>query len=82
MTARRDSVAAARIPSRIRRMAFGNFGDVAPVGEDVSELRIHYGPGYRGISSSMAMKSVCFCVGVTRNPGQQTLNQQSARQQQ
>ena len=43
----RDSVAKAKIAGRIRRMAFGNFGDVAPVGEGVSELRIHYGPGYR-----------------------------------
>ena len=29
------------------RMSLGNFGDAAPVGEGVSELRIHYGPGYR-----------------------------------
>ena len=32
---------------RVRRIAHGNFGDIAPVGEGVSELRIHYGPGYR-----------------------------------
>ena len=32
---------------RIKRLAFGNSGDIAPVGEGVSEMRIHYGPGYR-----------------------------------
>ena len=43
----RDSVARVRIATRIRRMELGNFGDVKPVGEGVSELRITYGPGYR-----------------------------------
>ena len=44
----RDSMARARITTRIRRIELqGNFGDVAPVGEGVGELRIHYGPGYR-----------------------------------
>jgi putative addiction module killer protein len=43
----RDRQARLRIVSRIRRMSLGNLGDVKPVGEGVSELRIDYGPGYR-----------------------------------
>lgn len=42
-----DIRARARIQARIERLAAGNPGDVEPVGEGVSELRISYGPGYR-----------------------------------
>lgn len=43
----RDVRARARVQVRIERLAAGNPGDVQPVGEGVSELRIDYGPGYR-----------------------------------
>ena len=43
----RDIQARARILIRIERLAAGNPGDVKPVGEGISELRIDYGPGYR-----------------------------------
>ena len=43
----RDIRARAKVLSRIDRLELGNPGDIAPVGDGVSELRIHYGPGYR-----------------------------------
>jgi putative addiction module killer protein len=43
----RDRVAKARIDIRIRRLSLGNPGDVRPVGDGISELRIDHGPGYR-----------------------------------
>ncbi|KAA0698189.1 type II toxin-antitoxin system RelE/ParE family toxin [Neorhizobium sp. P12A] len=43
----RDARAQARINARIFRLANGNPGDVKPVGDGVSEMRIDYGPGYR-----------------------------------
>ena len=43
----RDVRARARVLAKVERLAVGNPGDVRPVGEGVSELRIDYGPGYR-----------------------------------
>jgi putative addiction module killer protein len=47
LTALKDRLGRARIISRIRAAEAGNFGDCEPVGEGVSEMRIHVGPGYR-----------------------------------
>jgi len=43
----KDRNAKVRIDIRIRRLSLGNPGDVKPVGEGISEMRIDYGPGYR-----------------------------------
>ena len=43
----RDSQAKARVEMRIRRLSLGNAGDVQPIGEGLSEMRIDHGPGYR-----------------------------------
>ena len=43
----RDRQGRVRILARIRRLSLGNPGDVKPVGEGVSELRVDFGPGYR-----------------------------------
>lgn len=43
----RDERARAKIVARVRRLSLGNPGDVQPVGEGVSEMRVHSGPGYR-----------------------------------
>ena len=43
----KDRRAQVKVLARVQRLAFGNFGDLRSVGEGVSEMRIHYGPGYR-----------------------------------
>ena len=43
----KDERARVLIASRLDRLAFGHAGDAEPVGQGISELRIHHGPGYR-----------------------------------
>ena len=43
----KDKIGRARVAHRIRSAEHGNFGDCEPVGEGVSEMRVHVGPGYR-----------------------------------
>ena len=43
----RDSQTRARLAARLRRAQQGNLGDVGPAGDGVSEMRVHFGPGWR-----------------------------------
>ena len=83
----RDFQGRARVQARIERLAAGNPGDVEPVGEGVSELRIHYGPGYRvyfkkrgreliillaGGDKSTQVKDIKVAMRLARNLQEQT----------
>lgn len=59
----RDVRARARVLARIERLAAGNPGDVAPVGEGVSEMRIHSGPGYRVYFTQRGRELVILLAG-------------------
>lgn len=59
----RDVRARARVLARIERLAAGNPGDVGPVGEGVSELRIDYGPGYRVYFKRRGQKLIMLLAG-------------------
>jgi len=58
-----DLKARARVLVRIERLCQGNAGDVEPVGEGVSELRIDYGPGYRLYFRRSGPDSIILLVG-------------------
>jgi putative addiction module killer protein len=59
----RNVRARARILVRIERLSLGNPGDVRPVGEGVSELRIDYGPGYRVYYKKIGQTIVVLLAG-------------------
>jgi putative addiction module killer protein len=63
----RDIRARARVQVRVERLAGGNAGDVKPVGEGVSELRIDYGPGYRVYFTKRGHKVVILLAGGDKN---------------
>jgi putative addiction module killer protein len=59
----RDNVARTRIQARILRLSAGNPGDVKPVGEGVSEMRIDHGPGYRVYFVRKGSKLIVLLAG-------------------
>jgi len=59
----RDERATARIAARLRRLALGNPGDVRPVGQGVSEMRLDYGPGYRIYYKQVGTEIVLLLCG-------------------
>ena len=71
----RDRRAKARIDTRIRRLSLGNPGDVKPVGEGVSELRINYGPGYRVYFIQRASTVIVLLAGGDKLTQQQDIKQ-------
>ena len=59
----RDVHAKARVLVRIERLASGNAGDVKPVGEDISEMRIDHGPGYRVYFTKRGSELIILLAG-------------------
>jgi len=59
----RDKIAIAKIKTRIDRLELGNAGDVKPVGEGVSEMRIHTGAGYRVYFIEKEMQIIILLCG-------------------
>jgi len=66
----RDPQAKARIEMRIRRLSLGNPGDVQPIGEGLSEMRIDYGPGYRVYYMQQGSVLIVILCGGSKNAQQ------------
>ena len=62
-----ERVARSRIDIRIRRLSLNNPGDLCPVGDGVSELRIHYGPSDRVDFIKQGEAVVILLAGGSKN---------------
>jgi putative addiction module killer protein len=72
---KKDLSAAARVAVRIQPLALGNPGDAKPVGEDVSELRIPYGPGYRVYYTAEGDLLILLLTGGAKPTQQDDINE-------
>ncbi|WP_375143857.1 type II toxin-antitoxin system RelE/ParE family toxin [Acuticoccus sp. MNP-M23] len=78
MVDRLDTAAALKVRTAIARMEAGDFGDVKPVGEGVSERRINFGPGYRLYFGQEGQNLVLLLVGGTKRRQQADIGQAKA----
>jgi len=69
----RDRRVKALIAARIFRLSNGLFGDVEPVGQGISELRIHHGPGYRVYFQKLGNEIIILLCGGDKSTQQQDI---------
>jgi len=69
----RDRKAVLAIAKRLDRAIVGNFGDIAPVGEGVSEMRIFVGPGYRLYYTIRQNTIILMLCGGDKSPQEQDI---------
>ena len=74
----KDRQARMRILARLDRVALGNFGDAQPVGEGISELRIHYGSGYRLYCLRSGLRVVVMLCGGDKSSQSRDIEQAKA----
>lgn len=70
----RDVRARAKIIVRIQRLEEGNAGDVAPVGDGLSEMRIHFGPGYRVYYANRGAELILLLCGGDKSSQQRDID--------
>ena len=71
----RDKRAAVKVVAAVRKMEAGNFGDSEPVGEGVSENKLHYGPGYRVYYALDGQELVVLLCGGDKSTQQADIDQ-------
>ncbi len=74
LKALKDSRARAIITKRIRRLEYGHFGDMKALGGGVSELRQHYGPGYRIYFARRGEDIILLLAGGTKGTQSRDIN--------
>jgi len=69
----KDQVGKARILARLRSASLGNLGDCEPVGDGISEMRIHAGPGYRVYFTRRGQKIFLLLCGGDKSSQQKDI---------